>query len=160
MSEEEKFGIISIRGVNKEIYKQLTSLSKELGKSVGELVNEAFKLYLSVVEGSEIAARKIVTALSEFKKAFEKGVEEGRIGIIRGIDELEVSKKDLESYGKPVTFTMINKLKFSSDIDMEAFEKYVEGIIMCNEVIVPSTLPKLLVGSKCRQVKKIVVYEA
>jgi len=157
LGEEKK--PLSIRGVDREIYKQITSLAKELGKNIGEVVNEAFKLYISVVKGSETAARTISSALSELKRAFEEGLAESKASIIHGLSELTVTKDDLENYGRQVTFSMIDKLEFSPDVNAETFDKYVKAIVMCNEVRIPSKIPKLLAGSKCRNVRKLVVYE-
>lgn len=158
MDEKKKTKIISIRGLDNEIYRQLTIAAKEMGKTIGEVTNEAIKLYLTLLKGSESIARKISTTISTITKAFKEGLKETEIDIVRGLDELTISRKDLVNYGKPVAFMFIDKLKFEEDVDTNTFTKYVDSIVSCNEVYIPKTLSKIIVGRKCRFVKKITVY--
>jgi len=162
MSEEEekKKKIISIRGLDEKLYKQLLILSKEMGKTVGEVTNEAIKLYLAIVRGSEIVARRIAKATSELARAFMEGLEKEKVRIIRYLDELSISKRDLEESDKPISFISVKKLKFEPDVNAETFTKHVDTIIFCDELLIPKSLPKTIVGSKCRFVKKITTYEA
>ena len=59
MNERKKTKTISIRGLDNEIYRQLTIAAKEMGKTIGEVTNEAIKLYLTLIKGSESIARKL-----------------------------------------------------------------------------------------------------
>jgi len=158
LNERKKTKTISIRGLDNEIYRQLTIAAKEMGKTIGEVTNEAIKLYLTLIKGSESIARKLSTTIGTITKAFKEGLKETEIDIVRGLDELTISRKDLVSYGKPIAFMFIGKLKFDEDVDTNIFMKYVDSIISCNEVCIPKTLSKIIVGRRCRFVKKITVY--
>lgn len=150
--------IISIRGLDNEIYRQLTIVAKEMGKTIGEVTNEAIKLYLTLLKGSESIARKVSSTIGTITKAFKEGLKETEIDIVRGLDELTISRKDLEGYGKPVAFMFIGKLRFEEDVDTNTFIKYIDSITSCDTVYIPKKLSKIIVGRRCRFVKKITVY--
>ncbi|MCS7386609.1 MAG: hypothetical protein NDF55_07765 [archaeon GB-1867-005] len=101
-----------------------------MGKTVGEVTNEAIKLYLAILKGSEIVAKKIVKATSDIAKAFIEELEKGRVRILRHVDELSISRKDLEESGKPTSFIAIKKLKFEPDVDVNVFTKQVDSIFL------------------------------
>jgi len=68
---------------------------------------------------------------------------------IGGIDNLEISKSDLESIGKKVIFENVDELKFSPDVDADTIKQYIEAIRNVDEVSVPKNV-FLLVLTKTR----------
>ncbi len=48
---------------------------------------------------------------------------------------------------------------FASDVSPELFERKVKAIVAVDEVVVSSSLPKILVASRARLVKKIAATE-
>lgn len=78
---------------------------------------------------------------------------------IVGIEELMVSRQDLQESGKPVEFVKIEKLDFSGDLDEEAFKK-IAGIVKCGTVSFPKlTIPKLHVYANCIECDKVIILE-
>lgn len=140
--EEKK--IISIRGIDKKLYEELSRMAKELGKTVGELINEAMAFIISLREGVEAAGIK-----------FKEGLESSLCIHISNLGELTVTRKDLEDAYKPVIFRDIKTLKFSENIDEELFEDKVKRIIKVNTLIIPNNLSKIKVLSKCLYVNSV-----
>ena len=116
MSEEKT---ITIRGINKELYRQALALAKRTGKTVGELVNESLKMLLDLREAAIETIRSVEEGLSGVVGAKE----------IAGIDEIEVSGRDLEEIDGKVVFRGVKKLKFSNDITKELFDEKIHSIV-------------------------------
>ncbi|WP_291767101.1 hypothetical protein [Caldivirga sp. UBA161] len=153
-SEEEKKQV-TIKGVDKELYDRALQLSREMGITVGELVNKSLKAFISLVDVTNKAVTSMAQALSESSKAFVEGAKGVRI--ISNVDELAVTKEDLEGLDSQVTFRGIKRLVFSNDITWELFNSKVSSIIMCDEVVLPKNIPKLKAVEKMRFVRKITV---
>ncbi|RLG89048.1 MAG: hypothetical protein DRO18_00190 [Thermoprotei archaeon] len=79
--------------------------------------------------------------------------------MIPDINELVISKRDLESVEEHVSFRNIGTLVFDDDIPYELFEKKVASIAMCDKVVIPGSFPKLKVLTKCKLVKTVEVRE-
>jgi len=110
--------IITIRGVNQELYKEISILATEEGRNLGDLVNDAFTQYLSRSKGSKI--------------------------IGQGIGVLILSKADLERMNT-VMIVACKTLIFGEDVDEEIFDKHINQIRGCGTVIAPEIiLPKVL----------------
>jgi hypothetical protein len=62
----------------------------------------------------------------------------------------------LESVGGPIAFSGIKALKISGDVDWAVFDKYVDEIRKSKTVVIPKTLTKLQVLTKCRNVDEII----
>ena len=161
MSGEEKSKrVFSIRGLDPEIYDRFAKVARELGVSVGELMNEAMRFMLSLVSVGTVAGVESVKSLMKSLRGV-KGIHEllGDVEVISGLDELEVSREDLESIDKPVIFMNIKKLVFKEGIDRGLIESKVRGIKLVDEVVVPKSIPKLIVARKCLMVRKLVSSE-
>lgn len=161
MSGEEKSKrVFSIRGLDPEIYDRFAKVARELGVSVGELMNEAMRFMLSLVSVGTVAGVEGIKLLMKSLRGV-KGIHEslGNVEVISGLDELEVSREDLESIDKPVIFMNIKKLVFKEGIDRGLIESKVRGIKLIDEVVVPKSIPKLIVARKCSMVRKLVSSE-
>jgi hypothetical protein len=75
---------------------------------------------------------------------------------VEGLDELTLTRDELESVGGPIGFSGIKTLTISKDVDWELFDQYVDEIRKSKTVIIPDSLTKLQVLTKCRNVDKIV----
>ena len=53
--------VITIRGVNQELYKELSILAKTEGRNLGDLANDAFTQYISRSKESKTIARQLLT---------------------------------------------------------------------------------------------------
>lgn len=209
---------VTIRGVNQELYKELSILAKEEGRNLGDLANDAFTQYLSRSKGSKMIGQGIgVLILSKadlekmntvtiggcktliFKDDVDEETLNKHINQIRGcgtvvapesilpnvlskasgcnvitsqrdryvdtieiigMEELTVSRQDLQESEKPVEFVKIENLVFSDDLDEEAFNK-IASIVKCKKVSFPKLpIPKLHVYAKCVKCGNVTIRES
>jgi len=144
---------ISIRGVDEGLYKQVAMLARELGVNVGTLINQALEMFLSHPDVRKPG--KLLRAAVEVPIEFREGLLDAKGQVICDIDELVISREDLEN-ADIVSFRSIGRLEFKEDIDIEIFMEKVRSISFCKEVVIPKSLPKIAVLTKCRHVEKIV----
>ncbi|MEM4699765.1 MAG: hypothetical protein QXT74_02285 [Candidatus Nezhaarchaeales archaeon] len=145
---------VTIRGLDRELYARALALAKEAGRSVGEVINDALRLLLS----TGMAATAIATKVAEAGRGIVEEFVEGAKGVltVSGVEELSVSRRDLEAVEGQVSFRGIKRLSFSDDVDYELFERKVASVVMCGEVEVPKGFPKLKAASKMRLVSKLI----
>ncbi|RLG88736.1 MAG: hypothetical protein DRO15_02185 [Thermoprotei archaeon] len=157
-NEERRRKAITIRGIDKDLYDRILVLARETGKTVGELLNEAMKLLLIIGPVALRATSRVAQGIISASRAITEGVVEGFQDVIEvsGVDELVVTRSDLEQVEKPLVFKLIKRLEFADDIPYELFVSKVKAIILCNEVLIPSTYPKLKVVNICRMVRRII----
>ena len=147
--------VTSVRGLDRDLYMRMVSIAKSLGKTTGELINEAIRLYLALIEGPGITIRKAVGILSSLSQAFKEGLKETELIWIKNIDEIELTRQEIERLGKKVLISNVKKVIFSEDVDEEVFDRFIYRIIACGEVIVPRQISRIIVYSKCQFVDKI-----
>jgi hypothetical protein len=140
-SKEGKRGVF-IRGIDREVYSRVVEVARSMGKTIGEVTNEAYKLFIATVEGMRGISRAFMEGV--------KGVE-----VIGNIDELEVTGEDLAKLNRKVVFKEVKKLLLKN-IDEDTFDKYVEKIVSVNELIVPKELSKLRILAKCSWIGKLI----
>ena len=134
MSGEEK-GTITIRGIDKRIYNKLSGLAKELDKTVGELINDAMALVITL-----------------------KGRIEGigsTVLLIDGVENLEISAKDLEEIDKKVLIQNVEQLTLSKDIETKHIKDKIYKLMNIKKLRVYGDVNKLMLYSKCINVKEI-----
>ncbi|NPA23375.1 MAG: hypothetical protein GXO23_03665 [Crenarchaeota archaeon] len=144
MTAEER-RIITIRGISMPVYERALRLARELGITIGELVNEALKRYITTLEAIH---RAIESHLENLARA-------GDVVIVSNIDYLKVKRKDLEAVPRKIVFKDIRELEFDEDVTEDLFNEKVYEIVRVDKVVVPKTLSTLLVASKCKLVHKI-----
>ena len=124
---------ITIRNVNKTLYNQLLAESKQKNIKVGELFSQKLSITLPHFE--------LRATIGCFKERFPL--------FIMNVKELTVSKKDLDSLGKrKVAFYQIEKLRIDNDVLHEQFFRQILGIVSCKKVIIPKSMPKLILLSR------------
>ncbi|AFZ71272.1 hypothetical protein Calag_1574 [Caldisphaera lagunensis DSM 15908] len=162
--EKKQEKTYTIRGLNEDLYESFTKAAKEMGTTVGELMNQAMSQFLVTLEAGKDVGKKISEKASKASSTLVKGPFDafkqllsyiGEFDIVSNITELTVTKQDLENSEKPIVFSNIKKLVFSPDIDINTFNTKVRSIKVVDEVVVPSTLPLIPVAKKCQLVKKI-----
>jgi hypothetical protein len=156
--EERPSKDITIRGVNPELYNSVAELSRKLGMSIGEAINEAMRLLLDVRGGLVGSIQPLVEGVKEAGKSISEGISNLTPIPISGIEEIELSKEDFEKFGRRVLISNVRKVVFSQDVDEATLEKYVAVIRDCDEVSFPKSISKLLALSKCRDVSKVTFY--
>lgn len=163
---EEGKRTFTIRGLDPELYERFVRVAKDLGMSVGALMNEAMRAILALTiigkEASERIGREVGKASAlilskpiEIVKSIVEGIKD--FEVITSIGELTVSKVDLEKIDKAILFVNIRKLTFDNDVDWELLNTKVKGVKLVDEVVIPKHIPKLLFAKKCTFVKKITV---
>jgi len=125
---------ITIRGVNKELYKQFTEQRTKLGFSAGQ----AFSSIISL----EFYRPWSVHGIRHHGGPKRHGAKPE---IIRDLDKLNVTKKDLVSTGEKTMFLFRNiaDLIFDEDVDSTTLAKHVKLISRCNVTFL-GDVPKLI----------------
>jgi hypothetical protein len=121
---------VTIRGIEDEVYSQFSAEARKRSVPIGELVTQVMRIFLE--ETSE--------------KRYE----------IKDTDDVTVTREELESVGGPIAFIGIKVLTIEEDIDWALFAKYIDEIVSCKTVVIPKTLSRLQVLTKCRNVGKVI----
>ncbi|QIW25221.1 hypothetical protein EWF20_14425 [Sulfolobus sp. S-194] len=154
--QDENKKTITIRGVNRDLYERMVNIARNSGKTVGEVMNQAMMTFLGLAgkvgEKIDDATQKAINV----GKAFVEGYNEAgkNIFIVSDLEELRITKNEIIGLGKPISFRNIKRL-ILDDIDQQTIEQYIDSIITVDEVVVPSSINKLLLLQKCRFVKRI-----
>jgi hypothetical protein len=120
---------VTIRGIDDDVYAKFTAEAKKRDLSIGELTT--------------IVMRALVEEISTANY---------RIG---NLASLQVAKKDLESLKGPVMFHNIKMLEFADDIDWEMFDRSIMSIKNCAKVLIPPSLTRFQVLTKCAMVAEV-----
>jgi putative transposon-encoded protein len=120
---------VTIRGIEDDVYAKFTAEAKKRDLSIGELTT--------------IVMRALVEDI---------GTTNYRIG---NLAVLLVSKRDLESLKGPVMFHNIKTLEFADDIDWDSFDRSVMSIKNCAKVLIPQSLTRFQVLTKCAMVAEV-----
>ncbi len=120
---------VTIRGIEDDVYAKFTAEAKRRDLSIGELTT--------------IVMRALVEDI---------GTTNYRIG---NLTVLLVSKRDLESLKGPVMFHNIKTLEFADDIDWDSFDRSVMSIKNCAKVLIPQSLTRFQVLTKCAMVAEV-----
>ncbi len=139
--DEEKN--VSVKGVQKTLYRRILDLASETGRTVGELTNDAYKALLSTASGAKEISQHLV-----------EGAKQASIQSIDNITELEITGPELKEMKRKVSFNHIKKLEIS-DISDEDFCSIVAGIHNVDELTVSSKVKKASVLKVCSFVNKI-----
>ena len=121
---------VTIRGIGDQVYNLFSAEARRRSIPIGELVTQVMRIFLE--ETSE--------------KVFR----------VENLDELTLTKDELESIGGPIGFSGIKTLTIDKDVDWDLFDQYVDEIRKSKTVIIPVSLTKLQVLTKCRNVDKVV----
>ena len=134
---ERKDKIISIRGVDKDLYKRLKAFADEAGKTIGEAVNEAIQIFLSL-------SGKLSATVDEILK---------EAASLRGFNELSITGDEVKKFDKNIIIVDIDKLHLK-DFDDEALQKIIR-LINIKNLIVSGKVNKVALYSKCFNVSNI-----
>ncbi len=146
-SEEEKRPI-SIRGVDRRLYEEMVVLARDLGKTIGELLNDAMALFLTFKEGAK-----------EIKGAVAEGLEKVKPVVISNVEELVLNADDLREVKGVLLIRNVKKLEFGDDVTQALFDEKVKRIIKVDELIIPKSLSKIRVLAKSLFVKLVKIKE-
>lgn len=137
---------ISVKGVKKDLYEKIKQAARDSGKTIGEITNEAYRLFVSTT-----------TNLIETGEQFVQGLKESQVLEISNIDSLEISGQEIKSYGKKISFRNIGALKIK-DISEKDFEDYVISIINIKRLEIPKELNKLKILERSKFIGEIISF--
>jgi hypothetical protein len=167
-NEEKKGGegegkkIIAIRGIDERLYKEAARISREIGWTIGELINQSLKLFLATFPAltqkvAESTEQLVVKPTKEFIEAAKEAVKRPLLDyyLISDLEEVVLSKKDLEELDKPLVIASVQKVIVDRDVDFDLFDSKVLYLQFVDEVVVPSNYPKVRLYTKLKHVKKV-----
>ena len=156
MEREEK-RVVTIRNIDEDLYNKAMSLARSLGKTAGEIVNDALRLLVSSLEMGAAATETLGRRIGEKVEEARQRLTATRL-VVGDLDELVVTNRDLVEVEGPVVFRNIGRLVFAEDVDPRVFEDKVAGIIYCDTLVIPGNMPKLKVLGKARFVKRVEIH--
>ena len=159
ISEGKK--IIAIRGIDERLYKEAARISREIGWTIGELINQSLKLFLATFPAltqkmAESTEQLVVKPTKEFIEAAKEALKKPLIDyyLISDLEEVVLSKKDLEELDKPLIIASVQRVIIDKDVDFNLFDSKVLYLQFVDEVVVPSGYPKVRLYTKLKHVKK------
>ena len=120
---------VTIRGIDDDVYAKFTAEAKKRELSIGELTT--------------IVMRALVEEL---------GTTNYRIS---DLASLVITRKDLESLKGQVMLHRIKKLEFADDVDWELFDRTVMSIKSSSIVLIPKSITRFQVLTKCSMVNEV-----
>lgn len=139
--------IITIRGIDTDVYNKFSQKIKSLSLNIGEAVT---KMMIGVIDNSNI---EFAESASIALKADIETIS------VTEQSELIVSNEDLLEIDNRYVFMNINYLKFESDVDPETFMSKIAAIRSCQKVIIPNFLPRLKLFSKIKFCPDVELYD-
>lgn len=128
--EQEEKQNISVKGVRKDIYGHVLKLTRETGQTLGDITNEAYRTFLSGVEGAK-----------HLSKNFIEGATKSGVKYVENIKTLTIEKSDLQDMQGKVSFRNMDLLVFEG-VDSEDIQKHVDSIANVKVVRIPKTVSK------------------
>ncbi len=157
MTEKVQKKDVTIRGLRADLYRKAAEIAKRSGRTIGEIFNESLSLFLELTGGLMVGLEPLTHGTKLAAEKVGESISLAVPSMISDLQELSVSRSDLEGYGKRMVFSDIGKLILEGDIDDETFKKYVALIRNCQELRIHKGLSKLLVLSRCRGVQNLIV---
>ncbi len=127
---EETKQNISVKGVRKDIYGRILKLTRDTGQTLGEITNEAYRTFLSGVEGAK-----------HLSKNFIEGATKGSVKYIENIKTLTINGEDLAEISTKIVFRNIDTLIFE-DISTDDITKHVESLANIKVIVIPKSVSK------------------
>ncbi|MFX0062469.1 MAG: hypothetical protein ACFFC7_09810 [Candidatus Hermodarchaeota archaeon] len=140
---------VTIRGIDSRVYDEFSHAIKSLGITLGEAISRMMGDVLKDFNGK----------FPELSSRFFRNGAQLPTASISGHGILSVNKKDLIEANARFSFSHIDQLTFEPDVTPETFTRHVRSIDHCDQVKIPSILPKLLVYSKIRRCESIEIYQ-
>lgn len=143
-SQQDEKKSVSIKGVKKDVYNRMIQFSRDTGRTLGELTNDAYRTFIGTIDGAK-----------NMSQSFVEGTKSGKITTIENIRNLSLSKADLEEIGHKVDLRNIDDLDLG-DVDDDTFEKYVHHITGVKNLTISKSLKKSKVITRARFVDNII----
>ncbi|MFX1252433.1 MAG: hypothetical protein ACFFCZ_12585 [Promethearchaeota archaeon] len=140
---------VTIRGIDSRVYDEFSRTIKSLGITLGEAISRMMTDVLKDFDGK----------MPKLSSRFYRNGAQLATAVISGHGLLHVNEKDLIEANARFSFSHIDELTFEPDVTPETFTRHVRSIEHCDQVKMPSILPKLLVYSKIRRCESIEIYQ-
>lgn len=121
---------ISVKGVRSDIYSRVLRLTRETGQTLGEITNEAYRTFLSGVDGAV-----------HLSKNFVEGATQSHVKYVENVKSLTLLKSDIEEFPGKVAFRNMDTLVLK-DLTTEDVEKHIASISNVKVVKIPKTVSK------------------
>ncbi|RLG39627.1 MAG: hypothetical protein DRO01_05325, partial [Thermoproteota archaeon] len=106
--QERRFGQITVRGVDRSLYRRLSRLARRMGVNVGTLLNQSMELFLSMFphDGEPPLPGRALGISAEFMRGFLEGLGH----VVEDIDELTLTRRDLLEADRELVLLRIKRL--------------------------------------------------
>ncbi len=141
--ENEEKTTISVKGVSKDIYNRMSKIARETGQTIGEVTNDAYKVFIGTFEGAIGISREFI-----------KGAKSSHVQVVSNFKKLEMTGKDINDLGGRVSFRNIESLRLR-DISQEDFDSKVDSILQVKKLVLPKEIKKSSVVVRCNFVDSI-----
>ena len=121
---------ISVKGVRKDIYGRILRLTRETGQTLGDITNEAYRTFLSGIEGARHLSHNFI-----------EGATKGSVKYVENIKNLSITGEDLAEISTKVAFRNIDTLVFE-EMTTDDVAKHVESLSNIKVIIIPKTVSK------------------
>ncbi len=135
---------ITIKGVQKNTYDRVKELARETGRTIGEITNESYKIFIATAHETKKAGEELI-----------KGLKESVSQTIENIKTVEITGEELRVNNRKVTFRNIDHLVLK-ELSENDFENYVASLINIKKLEVPKEIPKLKVLDRSRFIDNII----
>ncbi|MHA1205100.1 MAG: hypothetical protein ACTSRR_10910 [Candidatus Heimdallarchaeaceae archaeon] len=135
-TSEKELKDVTIRNVDSELYDQFSTYAKKEGLTTGQLFNILFAGFID----------QNISPFRSARKRFHPIKRHERPEVISDIEELTITRKDLEVLKgkKTFFFIRINNLVFSEDVDGKLLSETIHAIRKCKNVKFKGDVPKLV----------------
>jgi len=144
-NEVEDKRTVSIKGVSDRIYRKMSQIAKETGKTIGEITNESYKTFIGAIDGAVGISREFV-----------KGAKSARTEVVSNFKNLEMTGKEINELGNKVSFRNIDNLTIT-DISEDDFDRRIDSFIQIKNLSIPENIRKSLAVKKCNFVDNLSV---
>ncbi len=128
--ESESKQNISVKGVRRDIYGRILKLTRDTGQTLGDITNEAYRTFLSGVEGAKHLSRNFI-----------EGATKSSVKYVENIKNLTINGQDLADISTKVVFKNIDTLVFE-DMTTEDVAKHIASLSNIKVIVIPKTVSK------------------
>ncbi len=121
---------ISVKGVRRDIYGRILKLTRDTGQTLGDITNEAYRTFLSGMEGAKHLSRNFI-----------EGATKSSVKYVENIKNLTITGEDLADISSKVTFRNIDTLVLE-DMTTEDVAKHIESLSNIKVIVIPKTVSK------------------
>lgn len=165
-AEQKEKTTVAIRGIDERLYREAVRVAREVGWTVGEVVNYSLKLFLETFpelaeKVKESTKALVIMPTKEFLESTREAIKSDlhRHYHISNLREVILTKSDLEGLDKPLVISAVKRLVVSEDVPFELFDSKVSSVRFVDEVVVPKAFPRVRLYTKLKYVNEVTFTE-